>query len=365
MGSPLADLEREEDDRSGDRDGGPADNPIGDPAGDRGEDGHGRGAGAGVGTGAGWGDRGPRVGIRAMIKARERRHARARDRRAADEGRLARMRAGARARLAGHSLGRPHHSYRPGGGVGGPAGCVRAADLRSEAAGFAMLIRRTSAFEPTWRRRRNDVMCRETISDYQLALRLLALRVRGDVAMLGGHVGRPPYGYLTAPTGRSHPTSGRALVGLIADRQTAHVIPRVFAWRVELGLGPAAIARRLADDPVWAPPPIWSNGEVGSWTAAVVRGILANPRYTGRQLITLPVNGLRKLTPIVHSPLIDDQVFWRAHQPPPAAGAGSSGSEGEDGGRISAPPAGAVQDGHRWWNRDRWFFDHNGPRVID
>lgn len=358
---PPADLEREEEGRSSCL----ADDLADDLAGG------GDAAGAPARVGAGSGDRGPRAGIRAMTKARDRRAARARDRRAAGEHRLARMQVRARARMAGRSLPRAHHSHR----IAGPAGtgqgaavgdaAVRGTDLRSEAVEFAVLIRRASAVEPTWRRRRNDAVCRESIGDYQLALRLLALRARGDVAMLGGHVGRAPYGYLSAPTGRAHPSSGRALVGLVVDRHTAHVVPRVFAWRVELGLGHAAIARRLADDPVWAPPPIRAGGEAGSWTAAVVRGMLANPRYTGRQLITLPVNGLRKLTPIVHPPLIGDEVFWRAHQPPPAAGRpGGEGSGGGDSGYPGAPPEGAVQDGHRWWHRDRWFFDHNGPRVI-
>ncbi|WP_198320538.1 recombinase family protein [Actinosynnema pretiosum] len=102
--------------------------------------------------------------------------------------------------------------------------------------------------------------------------------------------GRPPYGYLIADAG-PHPNPGAAdgkrLHRLELDPVAAPVVRRIFAEYVG-GRGIFAIAEALTRDDIACPSahdrarnPHRSGV---AWSKGVVRAILANPRYTGRQV---------------------------------------------------------------------------------
>ncbi|WP_412749692.1 recombinase family protein [Krasilnikovia sp. M28-CT-15] len=134
----------------------------------------------------------------------------------------------------------------------------------------------------------------------------------------GRHLGgRPPYGYRIVDAG-PHPNSahaawGRRLHRLEPDPRTAPWVRWIFARRLE-GHSIASIARMLNETTVPCP----SAADRGrnphrpgeSWHLRTVAAILANPRYTGRQVwnrqrtnrrptndVVPGVSGLRTLTP--------------------------------------------------------------------
>ncbi|HZU71228.1 MAG TPA: recombinase family protein [Acidimicrobiales bacterium] len=106
--------------------------------------------------------------------------------------------------------------------------------------------------------------------------------------------GRPPYGYLLVDAG-THPNPGKAADGkrlhrLALDPVAAPVVVRIFDEYVHGGLGLYAIAEGLTRDGI--PSPSGHDPERnrhraasrGAWGKTAVRSILANPRYTGRQV---------------------------------------------------------------------------------
>ncbi|RZU53179.1 recombinase-like zinc beta ribbon protein [Krasilnikovia cinnamomea] len=134
----------------------------------------------------------------------------------------------------------------------------------------------------------------------------------------GRHLGgRPPYGYRVVDAG-PHPNSahaawGRRLHRLTPDPQTAPWVAWIFTQRLE-GHSIARIARMLNETGVPCPSAVDRTrnphrpGE--AWQLRTVAAILANPRYTGRQVwnrqhtplrrtddVVPGVTGLRKLTP--------------------------------------------------------------------
>lgn len=133
---------------------------------------------------------------------------------------------------------------------------------------------------------------------YQSRREVLRSRFRTTAAMRtqardqGRHLGgRPPYGYRLVDAGphpnRAHARWGRRLHRLDPDPMTAPIVRWIFARRLA-GHSTAGIARTL--NQLGAPPPSGhdparNRHRAGTaWTLRTVAEILANPRYTGRQV---------------------------------------------------------------------------------
>jgi site-specific DNA recombinase len=103
--------------------------------------------------------------------------------------------------------------------------------------------------------------------------------------------GRPPYGYRLADAGphpnKAHAAWGRRTWRLEPDPETAHVVRWIFARRLA-GHSVARIARALNEAgipcPSAADPGRNPHRTGAAWTLGTVAAILANPRYTGRQV---------------------------------------------------------------------------------
>jgi len=103
--------------------------------------------------------------------------------------------------------------------------------------------------------------------------------------------GRPPYGYRLADAGphpnKAHAAWGRRAHKLEPDPETAPVVAWMFAQRLA-GHSAARITRALNDAGVPCPSaadPARNPHRTGTgWTLRAVAAILANPRYTGRQV---------------------------------------------------------------------------------
>jgi hypothetical protein len=103
--------------------------------------------------------------------------------------------------------------------------------------------------------------------------------------------GRPPYGYRLGDAGphpnKAHAAWGRRAHKLEPDPQTAPVVTWMFAQRLA-GHREARITRALNDAGVPCPSasdPDRNPHRAGTaWTLRTVAAILANPRYTGRQV---------------------------------------------------------------------------------
>jgi DNA invertase Pin-like site-specific DNA recombinase len=116
--------------------------------------------------------------------------------------------------------------------------------------------------------------------------------MRAQTRDQGRHLGgRPPYGYQLVDAG-PHPNTihaswGRRLHRLEPDPQTAPHVRWMFTQRLA-GLSFANIARQLNDRgipcPSAADPDRNRHRSGQAWTLQTVAAILANPRYTGRQI---------------------------------------------------------------------------------
>jgi site-specific DNA recombinase len=103
--------------------------------------------------------------------------------------------------------------------------------------------------------------------------------------------GRPPYGYRLADAGphpnAAHARWGRRLHRLEPDPAAAPHVQWIFAQRLA-GYSTAGIARALNDNEVRCPssvdPPRNPHRTGAGWTLRTVAAILANPRYTRRQV---------------------------------------------------------------------------------
>jgi len=103
--------------------------------------------------------------------------------------------------------------------------------------------------------------------------------------------GRPPYGYRLADAGphpnKAHAAWGRRAHRLEPDPATAPVVKWMFAQRLA-GHSVARITRALNDAGIPCPSaadPARNPHRTGAgWTLRTVAAILANPRYTGRQV---------------------------------------------------------------------------------
>ncbi len=103
--------------------------------------------------------------------------------------------------------------------------------------------------------------------------------------------GRPPYGYRLADAG-PHPNpakaaDGRRLHTLERDPATAPVVERIFRSYLG-GMGVFLIAQTLTGEGIPSPSahdPARNRHRCGvAWSKSAVQAILANPRYTGRQV---------------------------------------------------------------------------------
>jgi hypothetical protein len=116
--------------------------------------------------------------------------------------------------------------------------------------------------------------------------------MRAQVLEQGRHLGgRPPYGYRLVDAGphpnRAHALWGRRLYRLDVDPVTAPHVRWIFGQRLA-GMSVASITRQLNERAVLCPSQVdrrrnpHRHREV--WTVHTVASILANPRYTGRQV---------------------------------------------------------------------------------
>ncbi len=116
----------------------------------------------------------------------------------------------------------------------------------------------------------------------------MAAQAKQEGRFLGG---RPPYGYRQGDAG-PHPNPGKATIGqrlhrLEVDPNTAPITRRIFE-EYAAGRGLYAIAESLTRDGI--PSPSAYDKERNphrcglAWSKQAVRAILANPRYTGRQV---------------------------------------------------------------------------------
>jgi site-specific DNA recombinase len=100
----------------------------------------------------------------------------------------------------------------------------------------------------------------------------------------GWNIGPVPYGY-TAER-HTHPNPAKAAAGrtktrLAIDPARGPVITQIYQWRVRDQLGVPTIRARLNANPAAYPPPDPQRG----WTLAGLYKILANPKYTGYQVL--------------------------------------------------------------------------------
>jgi site-specific DNA recombinase len=116
----------------------------------------------------------------------------------------------------------------------------------------------------------------------------MAAQTREQGRYLGG---RPPYGYRLADAGphpnKAHAAWGRRAHRLEPDPETAPVVGWMFAQRLA-SHSVARITRALNDAgipcPSAADPQRNPHRSGTAWTLSTVAAILANPRYTGRQV---------------------------------------------------------------------------------
>jgi site-specific DNA recombinase len=116
-----------------------------------------------------------------------------------------------------------------------------------------------------------------------------------QVRLQGRHLGgRPPYGYRLADAGphpnAQHAAWGRRLLRLDPDPETAPYVRWVFVQRLA-GHSAAGIARTLNALGIPSPsahdPDRNRHRHSAAWTVRTVAAILANPRYTGRQVLAV------------------------------------------------------------------------------
>ena len=129
---------------------------------------------------------------------------------------------------------------------------------------------------------------REVLRSRFRVLAAMQAQARDQGRYLGG---RPPYGYRLVDAGphpnAAHARWGRRLQRLEPDPATAKHVRWIFAQRLA-GHSVASIARALNEKGVRCPSgvdPERNRHRTGKeWTLRTVAAILANPRYTGRQV---------------------------------------------------------------------------------
>jgi hypothetical protein len=129
----------------------------------------------------------------------------------------------------------------------------------------------------------------------------------------GWNIGPVPYGYTAERHTHPNPmkaAAGRTKTRLAADPARGPVITEIYQWRVRDQLGVPTIRARLNADPAAYPPADPAKG----WTYAGIYKILANPKYTGYQVI-----GRRHHTsPGKRADVPPEQWIWSAQPTHPA-----------------------------------------------
>lgn len=176
---------------------------------------------------------------------------------------------------------------------------------------------------------------REVVRSRHRTLAAMTAQVVEQGRFLGG---RPPYGYRLVDAGphpnRAHAAWGRRRQRLDPDPVTARHVRWIFAERLA-GRSMAGIARELNERRVLCP----SGADPGrnrhrsgqAWNLRTVAVILANPRYTGREV-------------------------WRCHQCETPGG----------GGRVTQSCGRSPRRWRtrRWWARPTsWPSSRSGPRA--
>jgi site-specific DNA recombinase len=187
--------------------------------------------------------------------------------------------------------------------------------------------------------------------------------------------GRPPYGYRLVDAGphpnRAEAAWGRRLHRLDPDPVTATHVRWMFARRLE-GRSLAGIARELNDRGVLCPsqddPGRNRNRVGGRWSVTTVKTILANPRYTGREVWNRrqAAGGTGRATvtgeavvsnTVTHPALVTEYDFVAAQQV-------RAERAGGDGGKRSYLLRGLLQCGHCGRRMDaHWVHQRAGYRC--
>jgi len=166
---------------------------------------------------------------------------------------------------------------------------------------------------PSWRVRQH------VLRDYHATNLAAARTVSEELVRAGLNTGDVPYGYRArrvrvTPAGRRPRWRTRLLI----EPVEASTVRMIFVWRGEDRLSTTEIRRRLAASRYPAPLDP-ETGEPGVWTVAIVRAILRNPKYLGRQVWGRTRHG--KPTPRtdwvwsevwVHPPLVTAEEFAAA-----------------------------------------------------
>ncbi|MFD2420389.1 recombinase family protein [Amycolatopsis pigmentata] len=142
-----------------------------------------------------------------------------------------------------------------------------------------------------------------------------------EMVRAGYNTGAIPYGYRAqrvrvTPVGRKP----RWRTRLVIEPVEAATVKMLFAWRAEDGLTIAEIHRRLTA--ARYPAPLKRHtGQPGRWSPEVIKSILRNPKYQGRQVWGRRCHG--KLTPRAqwvwspawaHPPIVSAELFTAANQ---------------------------------------------------
>ncbi|MFY1692975.1 recombinase family protein [Plantactinospora sp. WMMB782] len=220
--------------------------------------------------------------------------------------------------------------------------------------------------------------------------------MRAQVVEQGRHLGgRPPYGYRLVAAG-PHPNPAHAKWGRVAHRLepdpcTAPYVQWMFAQRLA-GRSVAGIARDLNDRHAPCPssvdPGRNPHRSGAGWTLRTVASILANPRYTGRQVWNRqhtdwgPLDATDDLLgqaeirrwnlmqqwvisrDVAHPPLVSEHDFVAAQQ----ANARPAPADGASGryllsGVIRCQECGRILDAH-WVNKHAAYRCRHGHRTA-
>jgi hypothetical protein len=129
----------------------------------------------------------------------------------------------------------------------------------------------------------------------------------------GWNIGPIPYGYTAERHTHPNPmkaAAGRTKTRLAEDPQRGPIITTIYRWRVTDQLGVPTIRTRLNADPIAYPPPDPAKG----WTHAGIYKILANPKYTGYQVLgRTHITGPGKKVPVP-----PDKWIWSTQPTHPA-----------------------------------------------
>lgn len=171
------------------------------------------------------------------------------------------------------------------------------------------------------------------LRDYHAATTAKARRASEQLVLAGFNTGAVPYGYRpqrvrTTPAGRRP----RWRTRLVIEPIEASTVRMIFLWRGHDRLHIAEILRRLTAARYPAPLDP-ETGQPGVWTAGVVRSIIRNPKYLGRQVWGRRHHGRRAPRACwvwsevwVHPPVVAAEEFLAANRhtrlapAPPAPG---------------------------------------------